>query len=138
MSRNVWTNRSSIDLMSFENRPMIFLFLGSARSPSLRFPTVQGRKPPSPEWVPGPRSRAAAAPESEFQFPSQFLLATQVARREMKRDDASRLGGAADRAGLRRREMPALGGQLGIRLQESGLDEQRVGVTCERRDPPDI
>src|SRR5205085_12122378 len=122
MSRSVCTNRSSIDLMSFENRPMIFLF----RFGEVILATVCGgphRKPASTEWVPRRVLRGIAAAPDKLDLAAQSIFAIEVARGEVERADADRLRGPGDPAGLCRGEVPPLAGDRGVLPEKSRLDE---------------
>ena len=71
--------------------------------------------------------------EGLLHLPSQDILAVQVARREMQRDEAADAGATGEASGLPRGEMAAVRAQGGILVQERRLDEELVGAWASSR-----
>src|SRR5262245_16746503 len=135
MSRSVCTNKSSMDLMSFENRPMVSSFwFGEVVLAVLTMVHTENRRAANGFLS---RSRAIVAP-GKLDLPAQTIFPIEITRREVKRDDAIGLRGAGDAPGLRRREMAALGGDRRVLLEECRLYEQLVGTSRERNDALDV
>jgi len=74
------------------------------------------------------------SPAMRLHFPPQFILAPDVAGREVKRHHAGGAGFSRQHAGLRRGEVAPLCGKRRVLLQECRLDEELIGAAGERDD----